>query len=71
MRGAPMRSERELGEARKALGERAYALPLYRDQCIRTRDHHGVQDACSDLRELEAAESALEWVLGLTERLNY
>lgn len=66
-----MRSESELRAMQKHLSERAYALTLYRDQCVRIRDHHGVQDASSDLRELEAVDDALEWVLGERETLGY
>lgn len=29
----------------------------------RTKDRHGVEDAMSDLRDLEAAIDALEWAL--------
>jgi hypothetical protein len=43
----------------------------YRDECARIADHHGVQDVSSDLRELDAAEAALRWVLGERETLGY
>ncbi len=46
-------------------------LLAYRDECARIADHHGVQDASSDLRELDAAEAALRWVLGERETLGY
>lgn len=35
----------------------------YRRVCIDNGDHHGVQDASSDLREIEAKIEVLKWVL--------
>lgn len=35
----------------------------YRQVCLENNDHHGVQDASSDLRELEAKIEVLKWVL--------
>lgn len=59
-----MRSSGELHVALAHLHERRDILARYRDQCIRIDDHHGVQDASSDLREVDAVEDALRWVLG-------
>lgn len=55
----------------RKLGQRRVTLLAYRDECARIADHHGVQDASSDLRELDAAEAALRWVLGERETLGY
>lgn len=52
-------------------GRRREALKDYRNHCLRIEDHHGVQDASSDLRELDAVEAALEWVLEARESLGY
>lgn len=35
----------------------------YRQVCLDNRNHHGVQDASSDLREIEAQLEILKWVL--------
>ena len=61
----------DLFQACKQLGDRRETLLTYREHCARIADHHGVQDASSDLRELDAAEAALRWVLGERETLGY
>lgn len=53
------------------LAARRAVLLTYRDECARIADHHGVQDASSDLRELDACEAALRWVLGERDALGY
>ena len=69
MRAGPMRSEEEIHAALTALGKREEALLVYRNECIRIEDHHGVQDASSDLREIEMVHGALFWVLGTLPKL--
>jgi hypothetical protein len=66
-----MRSRDEAMLAVAALDRRRTTMLAYRDECARIADHHGVQDASSDLRELDAAEAALRWVLGERETLGY
>lgn len=66
-----MRRLEELVPALSWLNARREVLLKYRDECARIADHHGVQDASSDLRELDAAEAALRWVLGERETLGY
>lgn len=66
-----MRDAATVEQKLRDLARRHATLLAYRNECIRIDDHHGVQDASSDLRELEAAEAALSWVLGTIERLNY
>jgi len=61
----------ELTTALLDVAGRRRALLTYRDECARIADHHGVQDASSDLRELDACEAALRWVLGERETLGY
>lgn len=36
----------------------------YAESRMEIADRHGVQDAMSDIREIEAAMAALEWALG-------
>lgn len=59
-----VRGHAEMTMALLAIAGRRKTLLAYRDECARIGDHHGVQDASSDLRELDAAEAALRWVLG-------
>ena len=66
-----MRKPLDLAAELRHLVARRVVLLTYRDECARIGDHHGVQDAASDLRELEAAEAALRWVLGERETLGY
>lgn len=61
----------EVTQALVAISWRRRALLCYRDECARIGDHHGVQDASSDLRELDAVEAALRWVRGERETLGY
>lgn len=66
-----MRSPDSIAIMLTAIVHRRQILLSYRDECARIGDHHGVQDASSDLRELDAAEAALRWVLGERETLGY
>jgi hypothetical protein len=68
---APLRSRLELTQRLGWMNARRTVLLKYRDECARIADHHGVQDVSSDLRELDAAEAALRWVLGERETLGY
>jgi hypothetical protein len=68
---APLRPHAELALAIGNLEKRRDVMLKYRDECARIADHHGVQDVSSDLRELDAAEAALRWVLGERETLGY
>lgn len=57
-------TEQEITEAISRIGVRKLILEDYRDTCIAIADHHGVQDASSDLREVEAVLSAFAWIRG-------
>lgn len=65
------RTVEDIAQERLRMAGRHDALVAYRDHCVMIDDHHGVQDASSDLRELDAAEAALRWVLGERETLGY
>ena len=60
-----MKTTNEIQAIRMRLQRRADALDTYRLHCMQIKDHHGVQDASSDLREIVAVDNALLWVLGL------
>lgn len=66
-----MRAELDIANAMADLRKRRVILEDYCLQCLRVKDRHGVQDAQSDLRELEAALEALEFAMGQRESLRY
>ena len=67
----PWRTPLDVTEALHALGARRGTLVAYRDACARIEDHHGVQEAASDLREIAAVEATLRWMSGEREVLGY
>lgn len=64
-----MRNQNEINDEILRLISRQEALYTYREHCIRIDDHHGVQDASSDLREIVTAINTLRWVVGAEEKI--
>lgn len=48
----------------EALESRKVTLTRYAESMLIAGDHHAVQDACSDLRDLEAKLEILKLILG-------
>ena len=51
------------------LRHRRDVLQAYAESRMEIADRHGVQDAMSDLREMDAAIAALEWAMGDREEV--
>jgi hypothetical protein len=66
-----MREVAQITDQFAAMSKRRDVLAEYLRECLRTDDLHGVQDAASDLREVDAAMAALDWALGKRETLGY
>lgn len=64
-----MRPYTDIHDERLRLIGRLDGLLTYRAGRLEVGDHHGVQDASSDLRDVEAAIGALEWVMGWREKV--
>lgn len=64
-----MKSWQEIERELIRLEQRADVLTKYRDHCATIGDHHGVQDAASDLREIEAVDTALRWTRDECEKV--
>lgn len=62
-----MRTQDELAAAIARLKSERTVLLAYASTKFDATDHHGVQDAMSDVREVEAAMKALEYALGLRD----
>ena len=58
-----MKTVKELNQRIAQLQDQYEVYELYREVCLTNNDHHGVQDASSDLRELESQIAELQWVL--------
>lgn len=59
-----MKTEQEIRDEVRHLRKRGMTMAAYAESRMEIADRHGVQDAMSDLREIEAAIAALDWVLG-------
>ena len=59
-----MRTEIEIGERLLILAHNRTIMLEYLEVKLDENDMHGVQDAASDIRDIDAEIAGLQWVLG-------
>lgn len=64
-----MRTTEEIDLALCHLRSRRDILEQYATMKFETKDRHGVQDAESDLRELDSMIAVLEWAQGKSDKI--